>query len=270
MQSNRGRNHSPCHSFVAESGVPDDSWIHMNLGIMCDICSQENFTGKRYQCQTCLPSVSFDACSSCLPKVDSFHPRHEWAFVPNPSKIHANRILIAKRAIALLNNAGSNGGDRDDATGWRMSDAQKVLAVEKLGFEILMATAVAAGSRSESLFDGSILDHSFNTLLHQYRQALAQDATAADLERIRGDIPSLSVNQPIASQLRTHGSPSHISDPAVSQRLQDFLDEQRRRDEGARRKLEAEAQERIREQANQQKRRDEAESGASKSTKATG
>ena len=221
----------------------------MNLGITCDICSQENFTGKRYQCQTCLPSVNFDVCSSCLPKVDSFHPRHKWAFVPNPSKIHANRILMAKRAIALLKNAGSNVGDRDDATGWRMSHAQRVLAVDTL--ELKKLIAAAEDSPSESSFDGSILNHSFDTLLGMYSQALVQDASAAYLKNIEEDMSSLSVNHPTTSQWRTQGSRNHSSDLASSQWLQDFLEKQQSRNEEEERERE---EERKREEAEEERK----------------
>ena len=67
VKNNRDSNHSAHHSFRLDSGLPHDSWIHMNLGITCDICLRESFYEERYQCQTCLPLVSFDACSSCLP-----------------------------------------------------------------------------------------------------------------------------------------------------------------------------------------------------------
>ena len=246
--SNRHKNHPAHHSFVISSDSPDYAWIHMNLGIICDICFQNNFAGKRYQCQSCLPLISFDVCSSCLPNVGSFHPKHKFAFVPNASKIHANRIILATRAITLLKNGGSNSYDRDDATGWRMSDAQRVLAVDTLELQKRIS-AVSTNSLSGLSSTESNMDHSINTSLHNSSQTLINKSMETYLKNLQEGISSLSVSQPTEGRLGTHTLPDYSADLALSHWLQDFSEERRK-------KIEEEEEDRKREEAEQERIRE--------------
>ncbi|CAF1319995.1 unnamed protein product [Adineta steineri] len=259
VQSNRHKNHPAHHSFAVALLPPDDHWIHMNLGISCDICFRQNFTGKRYQCQTCLPSISFDVCSSCLPKVDLFHPKHKLIFVPNAIKIHANRIVLATRAIKILNAAEYNGIDLDDATGWRLSDAQTVLAVNMLELQKLI-NAVSALSLSDSLSDESELNSCSDTSLQEYSQSFVEDPmltylknvqkemasldVASYLNGLQEEMASLSVSPPVEKRLETHMSPDFSSSLDYNQWMLGFLEQQRKTLEVQ--KEEDEKQDRIR------------------------
>jgi hypothetical protein len=150
----------------------------MNIGISCDICKHKNFTGKRYQCQTCLPSLSFDVCSSCLPEADLVHPKHNIVFVSNENKMHNNRWQLASRAIILMNSRGSKAGDRDDITGWSMAHAEHV----KQEAESALGKSKAAISRgNSSALSLAESDDSPDTQLQNFFSQLFINTTAAIL-----------------------------------------------------------------------------------------
>ncbi|CAF1460695.1 unnamed protein product [Didymodactylos carnosus] len=108
----------------------------------------ESFTGKRYQCETCAPLVSFDLCETCIHVAPGVHPyTHHFKFVPNSVEIAANRLLLAIRAIRLLD---VNGGERDMETGWTRADAElvKQLAENEIKVVVYAVETVRATTTS--------------------------------------------------------------------------------------------------------------------------
>jgi hypothetical protein len=90
-----------------------------------------NFIGKRYQCRQCF---HFNVCSTCLSKAENIHypfEKHIFDFIPNPTKIHSNRYLLAERTKQVLRHRHANYSERDETTGWTADEAE-IIAKEEL------------------------------------------------------------------------------------------------------------------------------------------
>jgi len=116
--------HPSDHIFFANKPMSNTNWTKRNLGIICDLCGDKNFFGKRYKCQQC---PDYDSCSKCLPEVPQKHfpsEPHTFVYIPNPIRIHLNRYLLAGRALQILQLRNAGFSEQDEITGWTSGEAQ--------------------------------------------------------------------------------------------------------------------------------------------------
>ncbi|UJR29541.1 hypothetical protein I4U23_010758 [Adineta vaga] len=117
--------HVPYHRFIPRRGIPKEmAWIHMNMGLTCDICFQVNFSGHRFKCLDC---PDFDVCQRCCPIALR---SHRLRLESNPQKVQMNRQLLAQRTICVLTDPTSLlfGQQKDYFTGWTLDEAKIILA----------------------------------------------------------------------------------------------------------------------------------------------
>lgn len=127
--------HEIDHQFIPNKLLSNTNWMNRNLTYTCNLCDEKNFFGKRYQCQQCF---NYNVCSKCLSKARKNHyplEKHTFIYIPNFTKIYANRTLLAHRALQILQYFKANSNDRDQLTGWTLSEARRVYIDEKNNFK---------------------------------------------------------------------------------------------------------------------------------------
>jgi hypothetical protein len=97
-----------------------------HIGVSCDGCSKQSFSGKRYRCEEC-PS-SYDLCENCYGKK---HTHHQFKYIQHPALHANNQHMLALRTLVLAEKNGNHSQWRDPLTGWTKSDAEQILQQAK-------------------------------------------------------------------------------------------------------------------------------------------
>ena len=124
------------HLFYPQKPRSNTNWTNRNLTVTCNLCNQKHFFGKRYQCRQCF---DYNVCSNCLANAKNVHyssEKHVFDFIPNTTKIHSNRYLLAERAKQVLHHRNADFCDRDEITGWTMDEAT---IISEQSFNIFIA-----------------------------------------------------------------------------------------------------------------------------------
>lgn len=172
-----------------------------HLGYTCGICEKSDFAGQRYQCEQCRVTRTFNVCSACITETGLVHPNHTFVRVPNESKVHCNRLLLAYRSMLILKQRGSKIGDRDDLTGWTMFAAASIVATESLAIQKLTPMHTGSSRAMAALHAGlpvsvNKLGAAFRDFMLQfYFEQLSQEATAVRTP----DIARLTLGSPTTS-----------------------------------------------------------------------
>ncbi len=118
------------HHFIPNRPISNTNWKKRNLTITCDLCGEKYFFGKRYQFRQCL---DYNVCSKCLSDAQHSHcpsEQHTFLYIPNLTKIHINRFLLAGRALQILQYHNADSTDLDEIIGWTFDAAQLIYVDE--------------------------------------------------------------------------------------------------------------------------------------------
>jgi hypothetical protein len=151
--------HPSNHRFFPSKPPSNRHWINRNLNIICDLCNEKHFFGKRYQWQQCF---DYDVCSKCLSEAEHSHypsEQHTFFYVPNPTKIHSNRYLLADRTLQMLRHRNANPTDRDEITGWSLTEAEIIYADEMNSYYAAWQGASQILEDEDINFIPSIIEH---------------------------------------------------------------------------------------------------------------
>ena len=202
-----------CHTYKRHTAHPTHQTVEItpamfknqlrdcHFGYTCGICEKSDFAGHRYQCEQCRVPQTFNVCLACRSVTELVHPNHAFVLVPNESKIHFNRLLLAYRSMLILKQRGSKVGDRDELTGWTMFAAASIVAAESLAIQKLTPVLTGPSRAMAALHAGlpvsvNKLGAAFRDFMLQfYFEQLSQDTTAAmvpDITRLTLESPTNS------------------------------------------------------------------------------
>jgi hypothetical protein len=151
--------HPSDHHFIPDKPFSNTHWMKRNLAITCNLCGEKHFFGKCYQCRQC---SDYNVCSNCLSEAQQSHcssQQHTFTYVPNPTKIHSNRALLADRTVKMLQYRNAGSTHRDEITGWTLTEAEIISADENKNYLAAWKEASQISEDDDINFIPSIIEH---------------------------------------------------------------------------------------------------------------